>query len=123
VKKAFPNWKVAAFVEFHSATAASNSFYKDLLKIFPLADILFLKRVNRSRSSISLTSENLDVDQLAKDLKGTTKVYTADSAAQLVESFKNWRHQNSSDKVVELVMSNGSFENIYSMLKKNKEEN
>jgi UDP-N-acetylmuramate: L-alanyl-gamma-D-glutamyl-meso-diaminopimelate ligase len=116
-KESFPDRKLCAFMEFHSATAASNAFYNDLLKLLPIADAVFLKKVNRQRSSISLTSENLDVDKLAKELSGRCEVYTATTAAELVELYGQWLSKNHNPKALELVMSNGAFEDIYSLLK------
>jgi UDP-N-acetylmuramate: L-alanyl-gamma-D-glutamyl-meso-diaminopimelate ligase len=116
VRESFAQHKLAVFMEFHSATAASDAFHAELLRLLPLADVVFLKRVNRQKSSISLTGENLNVDALAAELKGKVEVLTGASALDLVAAFAKWRSVQSAS-CVELVMSNGSFENIYGLLK------
>jgi UDP-N-acetylmuramate: L-alanyl-gamma-D-glutamyl-meso-diaminopimelate ligase len=109
----YPNERIIAIFEPRSNTTRRNIFQKELAECFADADVVFISQI--ARLNLLPESERLDPEKVMADIR-----------AQGKEAFYLTDAEAISSKVVEIakqgdviiVMSNGSFGGIHSMLKK-----
>lgn len=110
VKERYPQYALAAFFEPRSATSARNTMYAEFVKSFASADAVFIQEATKVNVP---EAERLKVHDLVKEVVGRGDTEFASSKKSIEElacEFMNWK--NKKEKVLALVMSNGSFSGL-----------
>ncbi|MEZ4815650.1 MAG: Mur ligase family protein [Bdellovibrionota bacterium] len=110
IKERFPQYSLAAFFEPRSATSARNTLYADFVKSFVAADAVFIQEATKKNVP---ENERLKVHDLVKEVveRGHTEFATTKKTVEeLVSEFLTWK--NKKERVLALVMSNGSFSDL-----------
>ncbi len=110
----YPSYRLLVGFEPRSATSRTNIFHRQYVKALSLADLVFcLKATNQSRIA---KDKRLNTKKLVKDIntyksKGPKAFYARDAESMASQIQK---HSRKGDLLI--LMSNGDFQNIYSLL-------
>ncbi len=113
IKQRYPEHKLAAFFEPRSASSARNVFQKEFATCFREADSVYLSPPTKTNIP---ENEKLDVSVLKTSIEATgPKVFINQDVKVLAEHFAE-NELRAKNKVVALVMSNGSFSGLHKLL-------
>jgi UDP-N-acetylmuramate: L-alanyl-gamma-D-glutamyl-meso-diaminopimelate ligase len=110
VKERYPQYAIAAFFEPRSATSARNTLYGEFVKSFAGAEAVFIQEATKANVP---EEERLKVQDLVREIVGrgdTQFAVTRKSIDEIFNEFVQWK--NKKERVLALVMSNGSFSGL-----------
>ncbi len=109
LKESYPSHRLIAVYEPRSNTSRKAFFQKDYVESFKSADLVVILEVQNKNvySNIAAANDMMDVKQLVKDISNNAK-HDAKSFASVEEIIK-FLKENSKEKDLIVLMSNGDF--------------
>jgi len=114
IKRRYKDKKILALFEPRSNTSKKNIFQDELADALSVADEVILGKLDREH--LLKENEKLDVDKLFLDLENTnTKAYQIKDPKEIFNKMKTILNEN----FVCLIMTNGSFDGLFDLIKNN----